>query len=668
MVEPPLIDQGRLPCGVGPRRSWSTSSFMFERAQAAHKRRTLRAALYTLLLALVGALIVVGTYELSYRNAADGLRQTAERRLEFLSSDLASALDKYDTLPIVLSSHPELVELLSHADDVRRRAAVNSRLERLAQEVHVAAIYLMDRHGTTIAASNWNTPRSFVGQNYAFRPYFREAIVGGIGRFYAIGATTGEPGYFLAHPVRSEATASSTAQPLGVVAVKISLDDIESNWARSGELLLLADVHGVVFLSSRPEWKFRTLEPLLPAIREQIRAAQQYGDAVLEPLPTRPPNHLAKSGVTRIAVGDAADARARWLSVALQSRQIGRMAWTLLSVSQIDEITRLARWHATAAAFACAFAFVGALYTRLRRRRDEERRIARRELERVNAELEHRIGERTAVLVKANRDLATKIGELDRTQATLRATQDELIQAGKLTVLGQMAASITHEINQPLTALRALNDNAVILLDRGDAGAVRGNLGLIDGLTQRIAGIVAQLKGFARKDEMRPVPVALGPVIDAALSLMATDARRDGVRIDVEPIAADLAVEGQTVRIEQVLVNLLRNALDAVRDSPDKVVQLRVQRKGEWVRVSLLDGGPGIAPEAFKHLFEPFFTTKPAGQGLGLGLAISASIANALGGALEAANRPEGGAIFTLRLRAAVLSTSTTPPQPLTIG
>ncbi len=642
---------------------------MSERARTLNKQRTLRTALYSLLLILLGVLVVAGTYELSYRSAADNLRQSAQRRLEFLSSDLASALDKYDTLPIVLSSHPELIDLLQHAGDAKRRAAVNARLERLAHEAHVAAIYLMDRHGTTIAASNWNTPRSFLGQNYAFRPYFREAIVGGIGRFYAIGATTGEPGYFLAHPLRNEAATAGATPPLGVVAVKISLDDIESNWSRSAELLMLADAHGVVFLASRPEWKFRTLEPLLPAIREQIRAAQQYGDSTLEPLPMRPPRQLAKNGITRVAVSDGHDARTTWLTVAMHSRPIGRMAWTLLSVSDIDEITQLARWHATAAAFACAFALVGALYARLRRRRDEERRVARRELERVNAELDQRIGERTAVLVQANRDLATKIAELDRTRATLQATQDELVQAGKLTVLGQMAASITHEINQPLTALRALNDNAVILLDRGDATAVRGNLGLIDGLTQRIAGIVAQLKGFARKDEMRPVPVALGPVIDAAIALVAADARRDGVRIDVETISADTAVEGQAVRIEQVLVNLLRNAIDATRDGAAKVLQLRVQRDAQWVRISVLDEGPGISQQALERLFEPFFTTKPVGQGLGLGLAISASIANALGGGLEAANRPEGGAVFVLRLRAAVLpAAASSPAVPLTIG
>ena len=400
-----------------------------------------------LLLALAGAMAVVGTYRWSYGNALEDLRQGTQRRLEFLSSDLASALDKFDTLPIVLSTHPEIVELLNHADDKPRRDAVNRRLARLAQESKVAAIYLMDRHGTTIAASNAATPQSFVGQNYAFRPYFRDAIAGGIGRFYAIGATTGEPGYFLAHPVRDDAAPAKAPAP-GVIAVKISLADIEANWARSGEPLMLADVHGVVFLASRPEWKFRTLETLDAPTRTRIRAAQQYGDNTLDPLPL---------GAT----------------TPRERRPVGRMDWTLLAMAEVDEVARLARGHAAAVGFACAFMLVAALYARLRRRRDEERRLARRELERASAELELRVAQRTAVLLDANRELAAKIAELRRTQAVLRATQDELIQAGKLAVLGQMAAGITHELNQPLTALRALVRQRRACCSTLDAAATR---------------------------------------------------------------------------------------------------------------------------------------------------------------------------------------------------
>ncbi len=627
--------------------------------------RTTRTTLQALALVALGALLVLGTYRLAYRAGWNELHQSTQRRLQFLSADLASALDKYNILPLALTSHPDLLALLRHPGDATLRDSVNRQLERLARESHVAALYLVDAGATTVAASNWNTPRSFIGQNYAFRPYFRDAMSGGVGRFYAIGATTGEPGYFLAHRMRDDATAAG--QPLGVVAVKISLDDIEANWARSGELLMLADAHGVVFLASRPEWKFRTLEPLAPATRESIRATQQYGDSALEPLAfegERPAGDI--SAAARLAVQEAGGTR--WLRVAGQRRALGHMDWTLLSFSETDELEHLARGYAAAAGFAYGFALVGWLYARLRKRRDQERRAARRELERANAELESRITERTAVLVQANEELEAKIAELDRTQSALRATQDELVQAGKLTVLGQMAASITHEINQPLAALRALNDNARILLGRGDMAAVQGNLTMVDGLTQRIASIIGELKGFARKDDLRQRPVAVAPVIEAAIALVSADARRAGVQIEAAGVPAGLAVHGQAVRIEQVLVNLLRNALDADRESGGRTIDIALAADEEWVRIGVADAGPGIAPEAMARLFEPFFTTKPTGQGLGLGLSISASIANALGGGLEATNRPEGGALFTLRLRRATLADHPQATASRTIG
>jgi two-component system C4-dicarboxylate transport sensor histidine kinase DctB len=417
-------------------------------------------------------------------------------------------------------------------------------------------------------------------------------------------------------------------------------------------LLLLADAHGVVFLASRPEWAFHTLQPLDDATRARLRATRQYGNAALQPLPLDRPQDAFDGRATRLATQAGADGPVHWLRVSAQRRTIGAMDWTLLSFAETDALVQAARAQAALAGLAYAVVVVVALYARLRHRRDEERRLARRDLERASAELERRIDERTAVLREANEELERKIDELARTQATLRAAQDELVQAGKLAVLGQMAASITHEINQPLAALRALNDNARMLLERGDLDAVKANLGTIEGLTLRVAAIVGRLKGFARKDDLRLVPVPLGPAIEAACALVAADAQRAGVAIELEPPAPALAVQGQAVRIEQVLVNLLRNALDANRDTGSRRILVQTRRDGDAVRISVADEGRGIAPEASKRLFEPFFTTKPAGQGLGLGLAISASIANALGGALDAANRPEGGAVFTLRLRA----------------
>jgi two-component system C4-dicarboxylate transport sensor histidine kinase DctB len=612
------------------------------------------------MLLVPGALIVLAAYFAAYAHGWQALREAAQRRLEFLATDLASALDKYDTLPIALASRSELLDLLQHPDDAARRNAVNRRLTQLARDTRVAAIFLIDAQGQTLASSNWQTPQSFVGQNYAFRPYFRDALAGRGGRFYAVGATTREPGYFLAQPVHDEA-----GRPAGVLAVKISLDDIEANWQRSGELLMLADAQGVIFLASRPEWKFHTLHRLSDGARAQLRATQQYGDSALQPLPLDRPEDAFGGRATRLATQATGSEGVRWLRVAAQRRTVGPMDWTLLSFAETDALVQSARAQALAAGLAYAVVVVALLYARLRRRRDEERRTARRELERANAELEHRIDERTTVLRAANEELERKIDELDRTQATLRAAQDELVQAGKLAVLGQMAASITHEINQPLAALRALNDNARLLLERGEVETVHSNLGAVEGLTLRIAAIVGRLKGFARKDDLRLMPVPVAATIEAACGLVAADARRAGVALEVAPCDPALAVQGQAVRIEQVLVNLLRNALDANHETGGRRIAVQAAREGDVVCLRVADQGPGLAPEVARRLFEPFFTTKPAGQGLGLGLAISASIANALGGTLEGSDAPGGGAVFTLRLRAAEQPAPALKPAPL---
>jgi two-component system C4-dicarboxylate transport sensor histidine kinase DctB len=613
--------------------------------------RPVRALQDLLLVALVLcalAGVVALAWHAAFRWGVSEARRAEQRHLQFLASDLALALDKYETLPAALAGYPDQLELLRHPGDTARRDAVNHRFEELARRIHVTQIYLMDDRGNTLAASNWNSVHSFVGQNFEFRPYFRDALAQGSGRYYAVGTTSLEPGYFLAHRVPDVLAPGQL--PQGVIAVKIQLEDIESSWGHDQSLLMLADQHGVVFLSNRPEWKFHTLATLDPATLAQIRAERQYGNAALETVPMRDDG----DGLAKVALADpATPGRLRWLQVVGEQRDLGHMKWTLLSFATTGEIANLARSYAAMAGFAFAFMSLAALYARLRHRRNVERRRAQRTLERVHAELEQRISERTAVLVSANDELESKICELDRTQVALRAMQDELVQAGKLTVIGQMAVSITHEINQPLAALRALNDNALMLLDRGDDAAVHGNLESIRELTQRIATIVGQLKGFARKDDIRHSPVPVEPAIASAMAMVSADARRHGVEIVAHPVPEDLAVRGQAVRVEQILVNLLRNAIDACADCDTRRVDVHARRDGSSVNLVVSDSGAGIRPEARDRLFEPFFTTKPAGVGLGLGLAISGSIANALGGSLQAANREEGGAEFALRLPAA---------------
>lgn len=583
-----------------------------------------------LLVVLGGAALAYGAWRLSLDLALEQTRDDAQRHLRFVAHELTGALDKYEALPQVLARHPALGDLLAEPTSKARVAEVNALLEGVTRDAAAAAIFLIDARGLTLASSNWRDVQTFVGENYAYRPYFHDAMKSGSGHFYARGSTTGTPGYFIAYRLNGAVQ--------GVVVLKVSLDEMEANWARSAGDLMLADAHGVAFLASRPEWKYRTLQPLTDAARAELHATQQYGELPLTALLREPSRNSSPELHIERVTTELGRLRALVTELPVEGR-----GWTLLSFTEIRGAEQIAAGRAWAVAFGWMSLLLAWAYLQLRRRRERERRAAQGELRAAYDTLEARIAERT-------QELQARVDELHRTERTLRATQDDLVQAGKLAVLGQMAASITHEINQPLAALRALNDNARVFLERGMQGDAEGNLQAIDELTQRIAAIVAQLKGFARRDELRVQPVSVATAFEAAVALVSADARRQRVRIDCPPVPNDLAVLGQQVRIEQVLVNLLRNGIDASAEQGGGTVTLQAEVEGEQALLRVTDDGPGLSDDVLARLFEPFFTTKRRGDGLGLGLSISASIANALGGALQGANRTERGAQFTLRL------------------
>ena len=231
----------------------------------------------------------------------------------------------------------------------------------------------------------------------------------------------------------------------------------------------------------------------------------------------------------------------------------------------------------------------------------------------------------------------------------LRSTQDELVQAGKLAMLGQMAAGVTHELNQPLAAIRGFADNARAYLERGQAEQASANLGHISDASARMGAIIGQLKGFARRsDTVARIDIAQS--VRASAFLLQSEFRRCGAELELHGETDSIEVAGDTVRLEQVFINLLRNALDAVEDAAVRKVGITLDRHQGWARVRIADSGPGIPGDVAAHLFEPFFTTKPSGKGLGLGLAISSSIVQAMNGQLSAANGAQGGAEFEVRL------------------
>lgn len=583
----------------------------------------------------VAALLCALAWQFSLQRAGAALAAKAERHAAALAADLGQALEKYETLPFVISLQAEVLQGLQQPHDVARIQALNQYLAEVQQRAQVAAAYVIDHDGQTLAASNWREPQTFVGNNYAFRPYARDALSGAVGRFYGIGATTSLPGYFLAHPVSDPA--APHGRPLGAVVLKISLDSFERTWAANDEPAALVDAAGVVFLSSQPAWKYRSLQALSDAAHRRIAETQQYVGQRIEPLP-------APAAALRTV-----------------ARPVGPLGWRLMLFIDDAPARQAARGSTWGTALLVLAAGLGAWAWSQRRAHARSLDAARQALNEASTLLEQRIADRTAELLRANRDLAERYAELQQAEGLLRRTQDELVQAGKLGMLGQMAAGMTHELNQPLTAVKAFADNAVAFLDQDDAPSVRENLRHISDACSRMGRLIGQLKGFARRSggaDEGVGPVDLAVSIRNAALLLESDYRQHGATLAITALPGAHVV-GDAVRIEQVLVNLLKNALDAVAGCDERRVHLVLSVEGSLADgtggaapeaiISITDTGPGIAPQARGRLFEPFFTTKPSGQGLGLGLAISSSIVEAMGGRLEAAD-VAGGAQFTLRL------------------
>jgi len=589
-------------------------------ARARARRRTVSAWL----LAAAGLLTL--TIWLTYASVHRAARQEAQAQglitLQSQARELLGAVEKFEHLPYLVGAEQTLTRLLQAPQDAALRAAANAYLRFAQQRTGVAAVYLMDVRGLTLAASNWDEPSSFVGRDYGFRPYFQQALAGDTGRFYGIGVTTGEPGAFLAAPLRGG------GEVVGVVAIKIDLAERERHWRDAGLQLALADGNGVIFLTAAAEWRYRSLFPLESAAQQTLRRTRQYGDLQPEPLDPQP---APWPGPALQSV--RAQDEARWV----QGLPLPTLDWRMLLFTDPAGAHAQALMAAELAGLSLALVLLVAALVSQSRRHRSERLASARERERAIAALEQRIAERTAELTAAN---------------------DVAVQTGKLALLGQMAASISHELAQPLAALRTLADNAVVLLDQGREDVVRSNLGHIGGLCTRMGRIVGELKVFARKEPARLEPVPLQPVLASALMLIEPLRRASGARIVVEP--TPLVLMGDGMRLEQVLVNLLRNALEAMEGQPERLVEMTLEADEQQVHLRIRDHGPGLSEAVLAHLFEPFFTTKPSGKGLGLGLALSQAIVQAMGGTMRAHNAAPG-ACFELSLPRARLDVKDEP-------
>lgn len=605
--------------------------------------RTTKAALVL----IPSCLVVAWVYISSLQSALGNLDREASQRIEYLALDLSIQLARYESLPYVIAQQPEIIQALSDPNKANL-AGVNNYLTRVQITAQADVIFLLNENGVTIATSSILATPEEIGSVHALRPYFMDAMKEGSARYFATGATFDQPGYYLSQRVSFRESTGKKPPKNGAIVVKVSLGDFEATWRRSGESILLMDDYGIVFLATQHEWKYRPIAYMRPGVYDTVSSSGTYGSN-LSNLPI-----LNRSSIQQlIRTGSELGTLRKGIAVELNetggptyqahATHITAKGWTLVRLANRQSAINYSLVVTSLAALVLTLAWLAFFYFRLRKKRLNELQQSRQALQQAQEELESRIAERT-------QELQLRIAHLKQTEQVLRKTQDEMIQAGKMASIGKMAAGITHEISQPLTAIRTLSENALRLSHLERREEARDNLKKIVELCERAAHIVSELKGFSRKTDARLSRVDLNESVRRALAIIHTNQQARLCRIDLNLTGTALYVRADLIRLEQLVINLVMNAIDAMRGLDSCLVVITTYSQGKEAVLTVQDIGVGISEQELGQIFEPFFTTKKNSDSLGLGLSICAAIVQSFSGKIQVTNRPDGGARFEVIL------------------
>ncbi|MCV3271979.1 sensor histidine kinase [Roseobacter sinensis] len=555
-----------------------------------------RVALAVLL--LLAVVVVSVTNKLLTDRFTESTRNRAELRLALYSGNLLSELRQNAVVPQLLARDAELIGALNSAD----YTASTRRLISFVEEIGAASLMLLDIDGRTVAA----TDRSRLGSSHRAEPYFVDAIRANATIFTVAPREAGGYGFFYSRRVQSG------SDVLGVIAVEVDLQKFGRAWAGISDAVIVTDSTGTIILTTEPRWRGRTEEEALARQTPQNaiqRAIQATADWTAQPTDS----YLEGEAVMRLET------------------RIPFRGWRMASFTTYASVRE--RVNGVLALEIMGFAILLALsFYALSRRTALRMALFQRE---------------SAELRTLNAALQREIAERKRVQETLAVAEQTLEQSSKLAALGEMSAAVSHELNQPLAAMKTYLAGARLLLRRNRLDEALSSFGRIDDLIERMGGITRQLKSYARKGQEAFSPVDMGDALASALSMMEPQLRQRHVQINRIVPDQPVQVMGDRLRIEQVMVNLLRNAIDATKSEAAPKVEILLTA-GETATLTVRDNGPGI--EDLDQLFEPFYTTKQPGDGVGLGLAISSGIVNDLGGRLTARNGQAGGAVFEMQL------------------
>ncbi|MFO1150509.1 MAG: PAS domain S-box protein [Alsobacter sp.] len=716
---------------------------MAEIATSLPQRRFAALAPRTVLLValvVVASLIVIATASWAGRSEMLALADGVRRASEVHALALRGVAARYDYLPFTVARHPDIVAALRHPAEPGPIAIADRLLADLNRRAGSEAVYVMDLEGSTLAASNWDQPLSFVGQAYGNRPYFLDAREGRSSRFYGVGKTTGEPGLFLSTPVMEG------GEVIGVVAVKVTLRPIEKAWSAARDPVLVSDDKGVVLLSSVQDWTYRTARDLSPSEIARIERDEQFGPGWLPiPLPWR--RERSPGEESYIVTAELGNATRTFVA---RDEKLPDLGWTLTVMADRAGVAQARTRAGLLAGLGVGLIAMGGLYWRQRERMLREQRNARRELEvRVRQrtqelldahafrkaledsllvgmrarDLEGRIiyvnpalcemtgfhaeellgrlppypywhpeeidkhwrdneaamsgkaamsGFESRIRHRDGHDVHTMvytaplidsqgqqtgwmssvvdISEQKRADARRREQDEQLQRIARVVTVGEITSMLAHELNQPLAALVNYTAAACAFAEQGQARLLTETLGEIDLQAQRAADIVRHVRGLMRRSTDGFETIMANDIVARALAVLEPEFRLQGVNVEADLADGLPLVTGDRILLEQVLLNLMVNGIQAMRIVAPRrrILDVSTEAHGDGVRIRVSDRGPGIDPTAAAHLFDPFFTTKK--DGVGLGLAICRTIIESHSGRIAFADRPDGGATFTVDL------------------
>ncbi len=527
----------------------------------------------------------------------ESARIDAAVRSTLYSGNIAAALEKQRVIPLILAKDQTLITALQTSTFQNTSRHLISFLE----ETEAASVFLLDKDGRTVAASD----RRLIGTDYSTQPYFSQALRLTSTSFTSIKPDQDQPGFFFSRRIGESATT------LGVIVVQADLQRLEERWGGRRRQVFVTDSEDNVLLSSNPLWKNSKIQDFITD-----NATSAPGTRVLDF------NFNRRNQAFSYVDGNA---------LLRVETKIGFQGWKLNYLETLEGVR--ARVNGILAMETMVFAIIAAFAFYL--------------LSRASTRVSRRLRKESEDLRLLNSRLQQEISERKKAEKNLEVAEQSLAQQSKLAALGQMSAAVSHELNQPLAAMRTYLAGARLLLQRKRPDEAESSFQRVEDLLDRMGAITRQLKSFARKSTDDMIPVDVKVPLSAAFSMMAPQLGQGGIEITRTVPDEPAMVMADPLRIEQIIVNLLRNALDAMKsvDRPHIDILLTI---GDTVTLAVRDCGHGIAdPE---NLFEPFYTTKKPGEGVGLGLAISAGIASELGGRLTARNRDGGGATFELQL------------------